>query len=876
MKAIISHPNLDFDALASMVAAQKLYPDAVLVTVGKPATKVKDFMVLYGSFIEVRNYIAKRDIDMLIMVDTRSRKRLLDFEKVLENENLKVIVYDHHDSSEEDVINAEIYHQALGANVTQLVELIRERGMAITPQEATVFALGIYDDTGSLRFSSTTVRDMEAAAWLLSQGANLGVISEFTQLSFTDEQSELFTALLNHSEIRTIQKKDVLVATAETDRFVNDLASLTMKVREVYAVDAVCVVVRMENRIHIVGRSGTKEINVREVLADYGGRGHIMAASAMLKDVSLSLAGIAAHLFEVFDKQIPVPLTVKNLMSTPVKTISPHITVNEVGEYMLRYGHSAYPVVENDRLIGMISRRDVDKCKYHGLGNVPVKGYMSHNVITVPPDFPAEDARELLIKKNIGHLPVVEKDTLIGIVTRTDLLRTLYGQQIEGNHQLTFTKNPSGEERINLLNALEKALPVKMFQILGKISALADREGINVFLVGGLVRDLLMGENSVDFDIVVEGDGIAFAEDIAMMLSGTLSAYHKFGTATVLVDGVIKIDVAGARTEFYEYPAAAPKVEQGSLKQDLFRRDFTVNAMALSLNFETFGQLIDYYNGREDLRNKKIRVLHNLSFVEDPTRILRALRFEARYNFAMTEETKGFALKAIEDGVLEHLSRRRLWHETDLALQENCAFEILTKMDEYHIWSYLFPGYDFDASLKDDFDRINGGNPLFKNALRKPNLPLLRFLLIVFPMEQDDLNRFFEEVQIPRSYRDAVWSLKAHVSAMMEAQADFSELAWYLLMAETAPEVLLAVNANVSPLWQRRLKEAFFFYHAYRILSTKQEIRALEGYRRGTFDAIFSDLLAEKKKGNLKTKEEELVYIRENLKNGKYKGEIDV
>ncbi|HMM05838.1 MAG TPA: CBS domain-containing protein [Clostridiales bacterium] len=876
MKAIISHPNLDFDALASMVAAQKLYPDAVLVTVGKPATKVRNFIVLYGNFIEIKNYIDKKDIDTLIMVDTRSKQRLLEFGQVLENENIEVIVYDHHESSDDDIVNANIYQQALGANVTQLVELIRERKLTVTPQEATVFALGIYDDTGSLRFSSTTERDLLAAAWLLSQGANLGVIAEFTELSFTVEQSELFGALLNHSVIRTIHKKDILIATAKTERFINDLASLTMKVKEVYAVDAICVVVRMENRIHIVGRSATKEINIREVLANYGGRGHIMAASAMLKDVSFSLSELAEALFRAFAEHIPSPLTVKKLMSTPVKTISPHITVNEVGEYMLRYGHSAYPVVENDRLTGMISRRDVDKCKYHGLGNVPVKGYMSHNVITVSPDTLAEDARELLIKKNIGHLPVVENEALIGIVTRTDLLRTLYGQQIVGGHQLTYTKNSTGEERVNLLQALEKAVSREMFQILGKISALADREGLHAFLVGGLVRDLLLGENSVDFDIVVEGDGIAFAEDVAVLLCGTLSAYPKFGTATVVIDGVIKIDVAGARTEFYEYPAAAPKVEQGSLKQDLFRRDFTVNAMALSLNFETFGQLIDYYNGREDLEHKKIRVLHNLSFVEDPTRILRALRFEARYGFAMTEETRGFALKAIEDGVLANLSRRRIWHETDLALQEDCAFQILAKMEEYRIWPYLFPGYAFDASLKDGFEKIIGGNPLFQKALRKPNLPLLRFLLLVFPQKREDINTFFEEAQLPRSYRDAVWSLKDQAAMMTAEDEDFSELAWYTLMAETPPEVLIALYAKVPPLWQRRLLEAFFFYREQRIFCTKQEIRGLEGYERGTVKEILTDLLVAKKKGNVPTKEEELAYIRENLKNGKYKGEMDV
>ncbi len=298
--------------------------------------------------------------------------------------------------------------------------------------------------------------------------------------------------------------------------------------------------------------------------------------------------------------------------------------------------------------------------------------------------------------------------------------------------------------------------------------------------------------------------------------------------------------------------------------------------MALSLNFETFGQLIDYYNGREDLHNKKIRVLHNLSFVEDPTRILRALRFEARYGFTMTEETRGFALKAIEHGVLANLSRRRIWHETNLALQEDCAFQILAKMDQYHIWPYLFPGYAFDGSLKDDFEKIVGSNPLFQKALHKPNLPLLRFLLIVFPLKRDNLNTFFEEVQLPRAYRDAVWSLKDHAATMTEEDEDFSEFDWYTLISETATEVLIALYAIVLPLWQRRLLEAFFFFREHRIFCTKQEIRALEGYERGTIKEILTDLLTEKKKGNTRTKEQELAYIRENLKNGKYKGELDV
>jgi tRNA nucleotidyltransferase/poly(A) polymerase len=242
----------------------------------------------------------------------------------------------------------------------------------------------------------------------------------------------------------------------------------------------------------------------------------------------------------------------------------------------------------------------------------------------------------------------------------------------------------------------------------------------------------------------------------------------------------------------------------------------------------------------------------------------------------MTEATKGFALEAIEDGVLKRLSRRRIWREVDLALQEDCAFQILEKIDQFHIWSYLFPGYDFDLSLKDHFENIVGKNPLFKKALRKPNLPLLRFLLLVYPMDRDYLNTFFEEVQIPRYYREAVWRFKDYVNAMSVDDDDFSTLAWYEMIAENPPEVFLASYMKVSPLWQKRIYEAFNFYRKFKILCSKQDIRALEGYQRGILTAIFSDLLDEKKKGKVRTKEEELAYICENLKNCKYKGEMDV
>lgn len=876
MKAIIAHPNLDFDALASMAAAKKLYPDAVLVTVGKLRSSVKDFIAMHADFIEIKNYINKQDIDTLIMVDTRSKKRLQDFAKVLDRPNVKVIVYDHHDNADDDVEGAELHYEALGANVTQLVERIRERGISISAQEATAFALGIYDDTGSLRYSSATPRDLLAAAWLLEQGANLSVVSEYSDWLLSGDQSDLFQTLLRRNKIVTIEQKDILIATAELDRFVTDLAVLAMKLKDTFSVDAVFAIVRMEKKIYFVGRSSSKEINVREILAPYEGRGHIMAASGMIKDISRPVDDLAAELVDSLSNFIAPSLCVRDIMTAPVKTINADITVNQVGAYMIRYGHSGYPVMDNGKLIGIISQRDVEKCKYHGLGNVPVKGYMSHHVVTISPDASVEDARHLMAERNIGRIPVVENGELVGILTRTDILQILYGSPIEGGYQMTFKRNKEGRVRVNLLEELKSTLPDQIYHILSRISELADGEGIKIFLVGGFVRDLIMGRRSVDLDIAVEGDGIDFAEMVAPVVGGTVSTFPKFRTAAVTIDGVIKIDIASARTEFYQYPAAKPQVEKSTLRQDLFRRDFTVNAMALSINRDSMGDLIDYYNGRGDLAEKKLRVLHNLSFVEDPTRILRALRFCSRFHFKFSGETNALALKAIEDGVMEKVSRRRIWHEVYLALQETSAYQFIASMEEYGLWKYLFPGYDFDFGWKNELSMLECYADFFGSLLRKPNLCMVRFLLIAFSLPDDELEAFYEEAQIPRAFRDAMEQLRSIFYQNDSNEDEYTDFQWYRAMSETPTEVIIAAYIKTNDLWRSRITSAFRSYQKHKILCSKQDIREMEGYERGQLNDILSDLLAEKKRGGAETLEAELVYIKEQLKSGKYKGDVHV
>jgi tRNA nucleotidyltransferase (CCA-adding enzyme) len=227
-----------------------------------------------------------------------------------------------------------------------------------------------------------------------------------------------------------------------------------------------------------------------------------------------------------------------------------------------------------------------------------------------------------------------------------------------------------------------------------------------VYLVGGTVRDILLGERSFDVDIAVEGDAIAFARALASALDGRVRPHEKFGTAVVLYGEDERVDVVTARTEFYEAPAALPTVEHATIREDLFRRDFTINAMAVSLKGDDFGRLVDPFGGRRDLESGTIRVLHNLSFVDDPTRIFRAIRYENRLGFRMDEHTVGLARGTVEMGLVGDLSSARLRDELIALLEEGEVEHSILRLGEIGVAAAVHPHLAADAEAVALFRRL--------------------------------------------------------------------------------------------------------------------------------------------------------------------------
>lgn len=704
MEIITSHTSLDFDGLASMVAAGKLYPGAIKVFSGTLSKNVKNFMALYKDSVLIKHSreIDRDQVKRVIVVDTANRNRLGQLQSLAEQPGVEFHVYDHHPVSDSDVPSSLRIVHRVGSTTTILVELLKEKGLAVNAFDATILALGIYEDTGSLLFSTTTARDAYAAAYLLECGANLSVVNTFIEHSFSGEQVRLLQEFLDSAINHRINNIDVVVAVAEVPAFIPGMDLVTHRLFEMKNSDVVFTVARMDERVYVVARSRVPNARVNEVLKPLEGSGHERAAAAVVRGEQI--VTVVEKIINNLQEWIHPPLRARDIMSSPVKTVPSSMSMQEAGRLMLRYGHTGMPVMDNGHLTGVISRRDVDKATLHNLGHAPVKGFMTSNVMWVGPDTPIAEVQSIMVENDVGRLPVISDDILIGIVSRTDILRTLHGHDYPEDHALLFQKDDDISKNLGLV--ISKRLPQKVVEILQSAGECGDELDYPVYCVGGFVRDLLLKVPNFDVDLVVEGDGTIFARSLAGLWGARVRVHDRFKTAVIVLDDGSKIDVATARTEFYEYPAALPTVSDSSIKEDMFRRDFTINTLAICLNPDRFGELIDYYGGRRDIEQKIIRILYNFSFVEDPTRILRAIRFEQRYDMTIEPDTLRFATDAVERRLLGKLSFKRILNEMILILNEKNPLPAMNRMMEIGVWDYILPEVALNAMSIDTFKRV--------------------------------------------------------------------------------------------------------------------------------------------------------------------------
>ncbi|MBS3984232.1 MAG: CBS domain-containing protein [Selenomonadales bacterium] len=876
MEVIVCHTNADFDALGSLVAAKLLRPRAMACFPGHINKKVKELYSLYKDSLNLTllEHINVQEVTHLIVVDTQSADRIGKLKPLFLRSDVKLTIIDHHPKQALLPEWATVRIEAVGATTTLLVEEIRARKMSLTPSIATVLATAIYSDTACLTAGYTTARDAEAVAFLLAEKANLEVVASYTRSPLSDGQRSLFEELLASSRDIAVKDAKIKLTTCEVNEYVDGLAVLTGKLAEIDDCDACIAVVNMDGRVHVVGRSKSNRIDMHKLMQRFGGSGHAQAASATLKDASRAeLAQIEQYLEEIVEP----PLRVRDIMSSPVRSVTPDTTMAEAGQLMLRCGHSGLPVTEGGRLVGIISRRDLDKANHHGLENAPVKGFMSSQVVVVSANASLEEVQRMLITKDIGRLPVVDENGgVIGIVTRTDVLRTLHGKSYPHWYQANYRSRPDqetlGDE--NATAALEAHIGRRTMGLLLLIGQEADRQSARAYLVGGLVRDIFIGHENADVDVVVEPLAIPLAQRIAKLLGASCVEYPKFGTATVTLPHGETIDFVTARTEFYAMPAALPDVENASIRQDLYRRDFTINTLAVVLNQGQFGRLLDFFGGRDDLTQGLVRVLYNLSFVEDPTRIIRAIRFEQRYGFRIEEQTERFLRNALENGVLEKVSREKLRDELQLMLSEPAAARSILRMDELGVWPHILPNFLLSdnqiktmrriAQTMRDFGLENEGKP----SLIFDQFAVFTAVILMYK-PFSDWPPLIESLKLPRKARDVCLEVALHMEAVSAAfhasKASLPDI--WLMMEELSVEAQLIIASLLGQEIFRELRAL----HAK--VTERPMVSGQDLIQRGvTPGPLMGRILAELKKarlaGLIPTQEAELLLLDALLERG--------
>jgi tRNA nucleotidyltransferase (CCA-adding enzyme) len=717
MDVILTHENADCDAIAALLAATKLYPSAVAVLPRRINRNAQDFLTLYGASLPFRHAddLPRQRIARVIVVDSQTAPSLSGMD-----EHTTLHFIDHHPLKRALPPRATSELREAGAATSLLVCKLKQTHQTISAIEATLMLLGIYEDTGALTYKGVRLADFQAATWLYEQGAQLNVVQEFLHHPLTPQQRRLYQALLQSARGIEVAGYTVTLAAAQSDTYVEEVSTLAHYLRDVSNGDALCVLVQQDGHVQVVARSVTDAIDVSALATALGGGGHARAAAALVRDATLEEVEQRVRVW--LQANIRPLVTAGHIMSRGVRTLTPTMTMGEAEQLVRRYGHEGFPVVsEQGELVGVLTRREIDRAVQHKLDQSPVSLYMHKGALAVAPDETIERVRAIMIERGLGQVPVVSDGHLLGIITRTDLLKLWE----RGGKPAATTA------AVDIVARLETMLPADLLRWIRAAGSVVLQKNFSLYAVGGFVRDLLLGQSNLDLDLVVEGDAIALAHELVARFGGHVHTHARFGTAKwILPEKVVRsqepgarsqepvnseqlsrqpptanlqlpitsLDFISARREFYTHPTALPEVEHSSIQQDLYRRDFTLNTLALCLDELRFGQLLDFFGGLNDLRAGVIRVLHNLSFVEDPTRILRAVRYEQRLGFTIETHTAELIADALE--LMPRVSGERVAHELLLIGAEREPEKALCRLHALGVLSAIHPALACDEDVR--------------------------------------------------------------------------------------------------------------------------------------------------------------------------------
>ena len=867
MKVITTHIGADFDSLASMVAAAKLYPGARACFSGSAGRNVREFLKRTPGRWEILtpSQIDMEEITMLIVVDARSPARIASFAGILGRPGLEVHVYDHHAAVQEEIEASFSLIEPVGATTTILVAKLLEKGILISPQEATLFAMGIYEDTGALTFGATTEKDFRAILDLKNLGADMTAIPAHIELTLDSSERKILDKMIENARERYINGAKVVLSSMTSSTYVEGLSLFVHRLRDYFDADVALAAVQMEKRVYVVARGREEVLDVADLLSPLGGGGHSQAAAVTLTGVTPQ--EVLADLEVRLERSIQPLVSVGEVMTSPVMVISPEKSVEDAYRLMIRYGHSALPVALEGRVRGIITRKDLDRATTHGLGAAKVEDYMTEDPLSIGPGAAVAEAHRIMVSRNIGRLMVTRDRRLMGIVTRTDILRALFPRSLPAETRAVAPEMPWVENISGLMASLLKD-PVSF--LLKRMGERATSMGMKAYVVGGFVRDLLLGRLNEDLDIVVEGDAVAFLE--SWVRNGARVAIHqRFRTGTVIFPDGRKVDVATARREFYEYPVAQPQVSIDSIKHDLYRRDFSVNAMALSINAEDWGTLVDYFGGRRDIKDRLLRVLHNLSFVEDPTRVIRGIRLEQRLGLRIEDNTLRLLENCIQGGLLTLLSGVRLRSEIEPLFQEKNVLAQIKRLNSVGFWGAVFPGVVVGKGALRATRRLE----VFKKRLTRdiPDMGNRQWLFFLMALLTDSTDtvalQVLDRLNLSPAERDLIMKGLFELGPAehrLGGRGQKKPSNIFMFLKEFNP-ITAFYWAAATERWRVRRRILLYLTRLQKVEPMLVGRELLEmGYQEGPLiGSILSRLQMARLDGEVETREDEIEWVRDNF-----------
>ncbi len=861
MKIITSHINLDFDGFAACCLLNLYFKDYFLLFPGSKEDKVNEFVKNNRDWLPSEKKLSDirgSKLESVVVVDTSSCNRLGELcEKVKRLKKSAIYVFDHHVKTAQKLfLNAEnCFIKKRGSSTSIVVEFLKFQGVNIPSGFATLGVIGIYEDTDFLSFAETSPEDVESVAYLLRCGANLNKVSRVLKTPLNKRQVSLLNTIIPKIERIRFNGREVAIVQLTLNAFHSDVSTVIHRVMELEAIDLFVAVIQMGKKVYLSVKNNYSDIDLQELFKGIKG-GHKNVISGVFKDRTL---------FEVRDYVVSVlknlpPLTkCEDILSSPIAVLNENTSVKDAFEIFNRVKVNSLPISDdNGEFIGYVSRQDIDYAISQKLKDLSVGNLAIRDIVKVKAEDDIEKAKKLFLEKGVKLIFVEKNGKTAGILTRTAVLK-----------HFVVVKDVGRGNAVNLRDRLKESLPEGAFRVIQAASDLAEEEGVGLYIVGGFVRDLLLKKRNYDLDFVVSQNGIDFAEALVKRLGGRVKAHKKFNTAVVILDSGLRLDIATLRFEYYDFPGDLPRVTPGNLFHDLYRRDFTINAMAICLNRKRFGDLIDYFNGKRDLKDRVIRVLHSLSFIDDPTRVLRALRFKHRFKFKIGKTTESLMLTASKRDIFSTISGKRYLKEFKQLFTEKNASFVFEDFTKYGCLQFFGKDFSIDNYIKQIALNIDSVLTWYKLLYKPPVEEWLLYLMaILIHSNLETREKIAKKLTVRKREKDILLDYKAFLReySMFAKWKERKMSEYYMFFRDVETEVLLfALAFFEDESYKKNISLYIDKYMDFKLLVRGRDAISLGMNEGKEIKHLLDAVLSEAIDGNITSKNEQMEILKRHI-----------